>query len=105
MASSLTCKKCETEIKGEFELSIFDYLSKEQQQFVMVFIKNAGSIKAIEKELNISYPTVKKYLQDVQLAMGFTVEEPKELSREDVKRMLRDGEINFDEADELLKKM
>lgn len=104
--SVLTCEKCDTSIHGNFNLSKFDYLSVSQQEFAFVFIKNGGNIKLIEKELNISYPTVKKNLDDLINALGFEkinetlVDKP---SKEDIYKALKSGEISFEEAEEMLK--
>ena len=98
----LRCEECETEVTGEFTLSPFDYLTKEQIEFALVFIQNEGNIKGIEKSLNISYPTVKKNIDDLVRALGFTVEEENMVSRDDIKRKLKNGEITIDEAEELL---
>ena len=84
---TLRCDNCDTEISGQFELSPFDTLSKEQLDFALVFIKCQGNIKAIEKQMNISYPTVKKNIDDLCNALGFKPSE--ELSREDIKRKLK----------------
>lgn len=106
--SVLTCDGCNTSIHGSFNLSKFDYLSNAQQEFAFVFIKNGGNIKLIEKELNISYPTVKKNLEDLINALGFEninetiVEKP---SKEDVYKALKNGEITFEEAEEMLKEV
>ncbi|MBQ4571495.1 MAG: DUF2089 domain-containing protein [Bacilli bacterium] len=106
--SVLTCEKCDTSIHGNFNLSKFDYLSVSQQEFAFVFIKNGGNIKLIEKELNISYPTVKKNLDDLINALGFEkinetlVDKP---SKEDIYKALKNGEITFDEAEEMLKEV
>ncbi|MCR5564894.1 MAG: DUF2089 domain-containing protein [Gammaproteobacteria bacterium] len=99
---TLRCEECETEVTGEFTLSPFDYLTKEQIEFALVFIQNEGNIKGIEKSLNISYPTVKKNIDDLVRALGFTVEEENMVSRDDIKRKLKNGEITFDEAEDLL---
>lgn len=103
IVSELKCMDCETKIQGEFPLSKFDYLDENLQDFALVFIKNAGNIKSIEKELNISYPTVKKTLDDLITSLGFSkvYEEPK--TRENILNLLKEGEITFDEAEELLK--
>jgi hypothetical protein len=108
IAKTLRCDKCDTEITGEFNLSPFDYLSKEQLDFALVFIKCEGNIKAIEKNLNISYPTVKKNIDDLISALGMNnvteinVEENNNYSREEVRKMLKNGEISFEEAEKLL---
>ena len=98
---TLKCDKCDTEISGEFVLSPFDYLTKEQQDFALVFIKSQGNIKAIEKSLNISYPSVKKNIDDLIKALGFESTDFK-LSREEVKQKLKNGEITIEEAEDLL---
>jgi hypothetical protein len=104
--TTLHCNECNTSINGEFELSKFDYLTPSQQEFVLIFIKNGGNIKLIEKDLNISYPTVKKTLDEIIIALGFekiNVTESKKLSKEEVYRALKNGEITFEQAEEYLK--
>ena len=111
IAKTLRCDNCDTEITGEFNLSPFDYLTKEQLDFALVFIKCEGNIKAIEKNLNISYPSAKKNIDDLINALGMnnvnTIEaseltDNKKLSREEVGKMLKNGEITFEEAEKLL---
>ncbi|XMB87035.1 DUF2089 domain-containing protein [Mycoplasmatota bacterium WC44] len=98
--TELECESCSTKIKGEFYLSKFSYLTKEQLYFVEVFIKNKGNIKAIEKEMSISYPTVKKSLDDVVAALGYDVGN----NKMEILARLESGEITPQEATELLKK-
>lgn len=102
---TLKCDSCDTEITGEFNLTPFDYLSPEQLQFALVFIKNQGNIKMIEKQLNISYPTVKKNMDDLCKALGFSnVAEAEDVkpSRDSVRIKLKNGEITFEEAEKML---
>lgn len=104
--SQLKCFDCDTTIEGNFTLSKFDYLTTEQQNFALVFLKNAGNIKSIEKELNISYPTVKKNLDEVIKGLGFDeviINKVTKPPKEEILKMLRNEEIDFDEAEELLK--
>ncbi len=70
----LHCDHCETTIEGDFTLSKFNYLETESLYFIEIFIKNRGNIKMIEKELNISYPTVKKMLDEVIVKLGYSLE-------------------------------
>lgn len=73
-------------------------------EFVLTFLKNQGSIKAIEKEMNISYPTVKKMLNEVLLALGLDVEEDRgSQQRNEILEKLARKEISFEEANALLK--
>ncbi len=46
-------------------------LSPAQIDFVEVFIKNRGSIRDVERELGVSYPTVRGRLDDVIRALGY----------------------------------
>lgn len=105
VVSQLSCKSCDTSISGSFSLSRFDYLSQQEQEFALTFIKNAGNIKQIEKEMNISYPTVKKMLDSVIKNLGFENKNNNQLNKEAVLDMLRKNEITFKEADELLKQI
>jgi hypothetical protein len=103
--TKLECDSCHTSINGEFYLSKFSYLKKEHLYFIEVFLKNKGNIKQIEKELSISYPTVKKNLDDVIKALGYDVE-PSQPSVDSMEVLgkLDSGEITPEEAAKLLKK-
>lgn len=104
--TSLHCSKCNIEINGQFGLSRLNMLSKEQIEFVEIFLKNHGNIKAIEKELNISYPTVKRNLNDILQRMGYDVvnsENKDIMSRNEILEKLANKEISFEKANELLK--
>ena len=47
-----------------------------------IFLKNRGNIKDVEKDLNISYPTVRRLLDEVIISLGYkTIEEPVNVNR------------------------
>lgn len=69
--SKLSCSNCGSNIEGLFEPCEFCKLPKDELDFVKVFIKNRGSIKEVEKELGISYPTVRAKLDRAIIALGF----------------------------------
>ncbi len=102
----MTCTRCHTEITGEFALSRFSYLNRDELQFVETFIRVQGNIKEMEKEFNISYPTVKKMLDTIITKMGFPVKQEAEpaVRADDVLSRLQQGEISAEEAIALLKK-
>lgn len=114
--TKLSCDHCDTVIEGNFSLSKFNYLETEKLYFIEVFVKNRGNIKAIEKELNISYPTVKKMLDDVIVGLGYSLdpeldneEEEKEkldqkASKASILEKIANKEISVMEAVEMLKK-
>ncbi len=69
----LRCDTCGSTIDGNFTLGRFQRLTREQLQFVEVFLKCRGKIKDVEDELGVSYPTVVARLNEVVQAMGFEV--------------------------------
>lgn len=120
----LSCDHCNTEIKGEFSFSKFNYLNTETLYFIEVFVKNRGNIKAVEKEMNISYPTVKKYLDEAISSLGYSVDDledtqsSKESSnsfkmneayikskQQEILNKIKTGEIKVEEAIKIIKKV
>lgn len=69
----LNCRQCGTSIEGHFLLGRLSRLTSDQVHFVETFIRCEGTIKRVEKELGISYPTVRSRLKEVIHAMGFEV--------------------------------
>jgi hypothetical protein len=100
--TELTCGDCGTAIKSKFAGCSVCRLSDDMYDFLMVFIKARGSIKEMEKELGISYPTVRSRIDDLQRAMGFQTREMAESSR-DILDALEKGEISAEEAEARLK--
>jgi len=100
--TELSCGHCQTKISGKFDLCKFCKLADEQKVFVEVFLKNRGNIKEIEKELKISYPTVRNKLDEVIGALGYQVEKKNTGDKKDVPKKLSDGEISKEEAVKLL---
>jgi hypothetical protein len=68
------CPKCHTEVSGRFKSCRFCRLEPELQNFITVFLVSRGNIKLVERELGISYPTVRKELKRVIAALGYAVE-------------------------------
>ncbi|WP_129728054.1 MULTISPECIES: DUF2089 domain-containing protein [Bacillaceae] len=103
--TKLHCSRCHTTIENEFKLSKIASLSSEQLQFVETFLICRGNIKEVEKELGISYPTVRGKLNDIITALGYDTETVKKNQRDEKKivSMLENGEITAEEAIRLLK--
>lgn len=102
--TKLSCSNCHTTIEGKFTTCKFCRLSNDQKSFLETFVKNRGNIKEIEKELGISYPTVRNKLEDVIQALGYKPKynEPK-VNQKEVLKKLNSGEITSEEAIKLLK--
>lgn len=100
--SKLSCGHCSTKIEGEFSLCKFCQLPDEQREFIEVFIKCRGNIKDIEKELSISYPTVRNRLDNIIEALGYRVEKTGGIDikakKQEIIDALDSGEITAEEA-------
>jgi hypothetical protein len=73
-AARLVCPACAISIEGEFGFPALLRLNRAQLDFVEVFLKNRGIIREVERELGVSYPTVRARLDEVIEALGFNPE-------------------------------
>ncbi len=96
------CNSCKSTIKGHFKPCKFCTLSQEHKEFAEIFIKNRGSIKEIERELGISYPTVKGKLDSLITALGYKNQNSNNNDKKEVLERLYKGEITSEEAVRLL---
>jgi len=106
----LHCHRCATTIEGNFEPCRFCSLSPEHKAFLEVFVKCRGNIKEVEKELGISYPTVRNRLDGALAAMGFGSDGADDRvetagRRKEVLDALSRGEISADDAVKLLRNL
>ncbi|MDP9280735.1 MAG: DUF2089 domain-containing protein [Chloroflexota bacterium] len=101
----LECDSCGTRMEGSFSLGRFHALSQDQLEFLETFIRARGNFKDIERELGISYPTVRSRLDAMIRALGFPSQaEPDRESerRKEILRELAEGRIAADDAASLL---
>ena len=96
--TKLQCSSCHTTIEGRFEACRCCRLSREQRQFIEVFMTSRGNIKEVERLLGISYPTVRSRLDIALVAVGDRVEREQDLRRKDIIEALDMGEITSQEA-------
>ncbi len=100
------CRNCGTTVDGRFEPGRLFRLTPEQLEFVEVFIRCEGKLNRMERELGMSYPTLRSRLTDVIRQMGFEVgPESAALSEEERHQILDDlatGKISSEEAMSLL---
>lgn len=101
--TKLHCSSCNTTIENEFELSKLASLSQDQLHFVETFLICRGNIKEVEKELGVSYPTVRGKLNDIITALGYDTTKKNEVDEKKIVSMLEKGEITPEEALKMLK--
>lgn len=105
--AKVSCRHCHSTLEGEFVSCKFCQLQPEQTEFIEVFVRCRGNIKEVEKELGISYPTVRARLDNVIAALGYNPEKsPREQqdSRSEILQALEQGELNAQQALEQIRK-
>jgi hypothetical protein len=109
----LECPSCTITIESTFEPPALLKLSQAQLDFAEVFIKNRGVIRDVERELGVSYPTVRAKLDEVVAALGFQARgaaEPGGESDDETEARrrilddLRQGKISPEDALRMLRK-
>ena len=66
----LHCRSCGTALEGEFGVGRFGRLSREQLALLESFLRSRGNLKDLERELGISYPTVRGRVESLLRALG-----------------------------------
>ena len=104
--SELTSDESGITIRGRFEVPRYAKLDAEQQRFLETFLRCGGMLNSVERELGMSYPTVRKRLDALLEALGFAPAREEAPKRDrpspDRKRKileeLESGEITPEEA-------
>ncbi|MDQ6683083.1 MAG: DUF2089 domain-containing protein [Chloroflexota bacterium] len=66
----LHCRTCGTALEGEFSVGRFGRLGREQLSLLESFLRSRGNLKEMERELGISYPTVRGRVDALVRALG-----------------------------------
>lgn len=117
--TELTCTTCDTIVRSQYSPCPFCRLSPEDLEFMLVFVRNRGNVKDMERELGVSYWTIRGRLNEVIGAMGLEPGGEPEAdapppppraasadlaaARQQVLDRLRRGELSAEEAAELLR--
>ena len=98
----LACPECGVTVRGEFQPCEFCALTAEQLRFLRLFVSRRGNLREVERELGLSYPTVRARLDDLLRALGYPTEAPSARDRQQHRRQvlddLRAGQISPEEA-------
>ena len=104
--SQLTCKDCGSKLEGHFDGCKYCQLPQELFDFLDAFLKCRGVIRDIERELGISYPTVKSRTDKLMAALGYEAKDKsRDEQREDVLLAVRDEGMSIRSAVEALRKI
>src|ERR687891_885007 len=66
----LHCRTCGTALEGEFGVGRFGRLDREQLSLLESFLRSRGNLKEMERELGISYPTVRGRVDALVRSLG-----------------------------------
>lgn len=66
----LQCRGCGTSIEGEFNVGRFGRLGRDQMGLLESFLRARGNLREMERELRLSYPTVRARVDALVRALG-----------------------------------
>jgi hypothetical protein len=67
----LHCRSCGTTLEGDFSVGRFGRLNRDQLALLESFLRSRGNLREMERELGISYPTVRGRVEALVRALGF----------------------------------
>jgi hypothetical protein len=88
----LHCRSCGTTLEGEFSVGRFGRLTKEQLALLESFLRSRGNLRDMERELGISYPTVRSRVEALVRALGFGPRDGDEASADEASGTAAAGE-------------
>lgn len=68
----LHCNTCGTTIEGEFNVGRFGRLGRDQLLLLEAFLRSRGNLRELERELGVSYPTVRGRVEALLRALGLS---------------------------------
>lgn len=106
----LQCPHCATEVTGAFSLSRLATVREPHASVLELFLRVRGNLKEMERELGLSYPTVRARVEEALEAVGLgrasqrAVEEDAE-QRSAILDELERGNVSAAEAADLLRQL
>lgn len=100
-------------LRGRFRMSPLHRLSEDQLSFLLTFLRCRGVISSVERELGISYPTVRSRLDALISALGLSAtpesqfDQKREVSEahKEILAKLEAGEITAEDAKRQMKEV
>jgi len=99
----VTCLRCGASVEGSFTGCPFCRLSEENLKLILTFIKNRGNMRKTQQDLGVSYPVLKRMLEEAIAEMEEvdSAHQPP-VEKGEIIRKLEKGEITPEQAIELL---
>jgi hypothetical protein len=106
LVTRMSCPSCSTVVLGTWTSCRFCQLSPEHTRLLEAFVRSRGNVKEMARELDISYWTIRKQLDELIEALGYEPGPPPPVDTSEEQGEILDrldrGEIGASEAAELL---
>lgn len=108
----LQCPSCGTEVGGAYRLDRLARLPEPHASLIELFLLRRGNMKEMERDLGISYPTVRARLEEALKAAGLeraegrqAAEKERQRRRHEILDELERGAITAQDAAEQLREL
>ncbi len=106
----LQCQRCGTEVAGHFDSQRLVNLPEPFASVLEMFLRVRGNVKDMERELGLSYPTVRSRLEEAFRVAGFdknraATAEAAKAERLSIIHRLNEGDMSPSDAIEQLRKI
>lgn len=102
----MACTQCDTIIHAHYSPCRFCNLDPDQTRLLEAFVKARGNVKEMERDLGISYWTIRKRVDELVAVLGLEEDEPRHTSSEpdqlEILNQLDRGEIDAETAAQLI---
>ena len=103
----LQCAECDVSVRGRFARCEFCALPEEQLAFLRLFVSRRGNLREAERELGVSYPTVRARLDELLRGLGYAVSPTsavdRQQRRQQVLAALKEGKMSPEDATRALR--
>ena len=65
VVTEMLCPRCQTQVRGRYSPCPFCALTSDQLVFLKLFVEKRGNLRDVERELGVSYPTVRGKLEEI----------------------------------------
>ena len=100
----LRCTSCDVAVEGRIPIPRLARLPAEDREFVELFVRSSGSLKAVAEKMGISYPTIRSRLNRIIQALE-QEEDNERTIRHQILDEVEQGVIDVDEAVRRLREM
>jgi hypothetical protein len=105
----LNCTTCETIVLGRYQPCPFCKLEPDNTHFLLTFAQCRGNVKEMERELGISYWTIRRKLDELVEALGMEAKSPEKADTTaqelEILEQVNRGELGVAEASDILARL